>query len=73
MLVHSEINFILLYRGKFPRDILVSIRANPHIDYRQAQRKPKEYGRVHAISLNNHKILDIKRVASQFASYAIKR
>jgi len=51
-LVHSEINFILPRRGKFSRDI----RANPRIDYRQAQRKPKEYGR--AISLNNHKILD---------------
>jgi len=52
--MHSEINFILPRRGKFSRDI----RANPRIDYRQAQRKPKEYGRVQAISLNNHKILD---------------
>lgn len=52
--VHAKINFILLRRGKFSR----YVRANPRIDYRQAQRKPKEYGHVHAISLNNHKILD---------------
>jgi len=38
-LTSSEINFILLRRrDKFSCDI----RANPRIDYRQAQRKPKE-------------------------------
>lgn len=36
----------------------INFRANPRIDYRQTPRKPKEYGRVHAISLNNYKILD---------------